>query len=490
MTIHPLRSLPVTALALLLAAAAPQASASGFQLRDQSGSGQGNAYAGISAGGSDISSMFFNPATLTRFEGNRLQIGITEIMPSSKLSGGSASRTGIPGPISGAASTGNIASSATLPTFYSMWSASPDLKFGLSVNVPFGLTTTYDANWAGRYQAVKSHLETLDITPTVAYRMGKEWSIGGSFVARRAKAELSQALDLGYATAGYLGGLQTKDPNGNPVTVNNPGIVAPGQEDGFVDVQGSGWAYGYKLGLLYEPSDTLHFGLGYQSAIKETVKGSATFNTSALQAQIPALEAAQPNQYSLGLLNGALGALVPQTANGAASATVRLPSTISLGASYDVSKTLSLAAEISDTKWSGFRELRVRFSNPGAQPDSYTTENWKDALFVAVGATYHSDSAWTYRAGLALDKSPVPDNTRTARIPDADRTWLSGGVSYQFNKSFGVDAGYSHLFCKNSTIDQKAASDSTNPQAPLRGSLSGTYKNSIDILSVQARLSF
>ena len=53
-------SLPVSTLAFLLAAAAaPQAAASGFQLRDQSGSGQGNSYAGISAGGTDISSMFF-----------------------------------------------------------------------------------------------------------------------------------------------------------------------------------------------------------------------------------------------------------------------------------------------------------------------------------------------------------------------------------------------------------------------------------------------
>ena len=89
----------LTALALALGGMlASRAAASGYQLRDQSASGQGNAYAGISAGGSDISSMFFNPATLVRFNDNRLQLGLTEIMPSSRLQDGTATRPGLPPP--------------------------------------------------------------------------------------------------------------------------------------------------------------------------------------------------------------------------------------------------------------------------------------------------------------------------------------------------------------------------------------------------------
>jgi len=486
-------SLPMTTLALVLGVtAAPRAWASGFQLRDQSGSGQGTAYAGMSAGGSDISGMFFNPATLTRFEGNQVQAGLTEILPTSKTSRVSASQPavsslGIAGTsISGASSSGNIASSATLPTLYAMWSVSPDFKLGLAVNVPFGLTTTYNSGWAGRYQAVKSHLETLDITPTAAWRLDSKWSLGLALVARRAKAELSQGLDMGYATGEYL----TAAAASHSATINGLSAVHSGSADGSVDVRGSSWALGFKLGVLYEPSASLHIGLGYQSAIRETLKGTATFNTSAIQTQMGGLAAANAsNSTGLAVLQGASKVLAPQTANGSVSAVVRLPATISLGAIYDLSSALSLSAELSDTQWSSFKELRVQFSNPAAQPDSVTEEKWKDALFMALGATYHPGTAWTYRVGVAKDNSPVKAGYRTPRIPDADRTWLSAGLSYQFTPAFGIDAGYSHLFCKDSTVDLQGSGSMTSAEYG-KGNLTATYKNSIDVLAVQARYKF
>ncbi|MDR3672626.1 MAG: outer membrane protein transport protein [Holophaga sp.] len=477
---------------LLAVAGAPQAAASGFQLRDQSGSGQGTAYAGISAGGSDISSMFFNPAAMIRFEGNQLQVGLTEIVPSSKFSASNASYSA-GGTIQGSTSTGNIASSATLPTLYGMWTVSPDLRLGLSVNVPFGLTTSYDSGWAGRYQAMKSHLETLDISPSIAYRLDSKWSVGLAIVARRAKAELSQGIDMGSEAATTLTGITP--PSGSSHIVNpSSGGFSAGSSDGSVDVRGSSWAYGYKLGVIYEASPKLHLGLGYQSEIRETIKGSATFNVpSSVASSFGAVAAANSSNswaYGTNGSNGAIGAIASalstQTASGSASALLVLPATISLGVIYDVSSTLSLALEISDTQWSSFKELRVKFYNSSAQPDSTITENWKDALFVALGATYHPAGKWTYRAGIAKDNSPVPDSTRNPRIPDADRVWVSCGVGYQFTKAFVMDAGYSHLFCKDSTINLQGGSNAGYYQ----GNLSGTYKNTIDVLALQARYTF
>jgi long-chain fatty acid transport protein len=471
---------------LLAGALAPRAAASGFQLRDQSGSGQGNAYAGVSAGGSDVSSMFFNPAAMTRFKGNHLQIGMTAIAPDSKFSDGAATRSAVAGgtPISGPTSTGNIAKSAVIPTIYGMWSVDEDLKLGLSVNVPFGLTTEYDPAWAGRYQAIRSHLETLDIAPSIAYRLDPKWSVGFTLVARHAKAELSQAIDIGAQAQLAIAGAGLV----NPVVGGAP-VVSGGAADGTATVNGSAWAYGYKLGFLYEPSETLHLGLGYQSPIRETIKGDVTFSvpTSTLTAGMGVIAAANPTRgATITALSQALGR---GTANGPASAVLKMPATFSLGAIWDMSPTLALAGELAWTKWSTFHELRVQFANPGTQPDSVTDENWKDTLFLALGATCHPEGAWTYRLGVALDKSPVPDATRTPRIPDADRTWASAGVSYQFTKAFGVDAGYSHLFAKKSTVNLQSGSNPAD-SAFFRGNLTGTYKNSIDILSVQARIAF
>jgi long-chain fatty acid transport protein len=309
--------------------------------------------------------------------------------------------------------------------------------------------------------------------------------VGFAFVARQAKAELSQGLDFGYQAAAAIGA--QVGPGG--ATISNPGIVTPGAADGSVDINGSSWAYGLRLGLLYEASDKLHFGFGYQSEIKETIKGTASFNVPGTVGQgLGALAGLPANSgpFQQGAL-AALGAgFAAQTANGSASALLVLPATMSLGMIYDVSSTFSLAAELSQTKWSAFKELRVKFANAAVQPDSVITENWKDALFVAVGATCHPEGPWTYRAGLALDQTPVPDSTRNPRIPDADRTWVSGGVGYQFTKQFGVDAGYSHLFCKDSTVNLQGGGNTP----VFNGNLSGTYNNSIDVLALQARLKF
>jgi long-chain fatty acid transport protein len=350
------------------------------------------------------------------------------------------------------------------------------------VNVPFGLTTEYDPSWAGRYQAIKSHLETLDIAPTLAYKLDDQWSVGVALVARHAKAELSQALD--YGRSAQLA-LDQATAQGLPLPLN---AVQGGALEGTADVRGDSWAYGYRLGLMFDPNPKLHLGMGYQSRIRETLKGSVTFSgTQAAAAALGQLAQAYPSAAAGISLLGTTFAR--QTADGSASAVVNLPSTLSLGASYDATPTLSLAAEVAQTRWSNFHELRVRFSNQAQQPDSVTNENWKDSMFYALGATCHPGGAWTYRVGVALDKTPVSDATRTPRIPDADRTWVSFGASWQATPWFGLDAGYTHLFCKNSTVNLQAGGDPTN-QDFTRGNLSGTYKNSIDVLALQARFSF
>jgi long-chain fatty acid transport protein len=489
-------------LAFIIVAAGIPASASGFQLREQGASGQGQSYAGISAGGSDISSMFFNPANLTRYDGFQLNLGFTNILPSTKFSDGAASRSMIPSaspfsPVSGPASTGNAALSAVTPTVYAMWSLTKDLKVGISLNVPYGLTTEYDANWIGRYHALRSHLETMDITPTVAYRFSDQWSGGLSFVARQAKAELSQAVDFGYQAYGLVGQIQKVDPtfsNLNPIT--HAPIVTPGAADGSVFVKGDSWAYGFKAGVLFEPTKTLRVGLGYQSAMKEKIKGTATFTipstASAGLAGLATINAG--HTASLTEMNTVFAA---GTANGPVSAELNLPSCLSLGLAYDLSPTFTLSAEVQRTQWSTFEELRLKFDNNHllpdgvnySQPDQPTTEKWTDTTFVSVGAACHPGNGWTYRLGLAMDKAPVDTATRTPRIPDADRTWISAGTSYQFSKTFGLDFGYTHIIAKDSTVNLSGGTDTASADF-FKGNLSGTYKNAIDIWALQARWSF
>jgi len=466
-----------TTLALILAGlAAPQAQASGFQLREQSPSAQGNAFAGITAKGSDIGSMFFNPATMTAFEGFQVVAGLSYVAPKAELGGATATRATLSGPlapfggttITGPASHPDAANNAVLPNFYAMWSLSKDFKLGLSVNAPFGLVTEYDANFIGRYHALKSDLKTVDVALNAAYRIHPALSIGASAIYRKVDAELSNAVDFGQIA--FLGLAQA----GNPAYTNFAPSSTAAPFDGKATVKGDTSVFGYKLGLTYQPVETVHLGLAYQGATKPKVEGTIHYEYPTLAAPLAAA------------LQAVVSAPTANLVNGTATAEVELPDMTSLGLSWDVTPDVSVAFEAARTGWSKFKELNVKFGS--GQADSVTHENWRNTMYCALGATWKSTEALTLRAGLATDQGAVEDAYRTPRIPDGNRTWFSGGLSYAFSKSLGVDFAYTHITVKEGPLALRAGTP-TNSDF-FRGNLNGAFKNSIDILAVAARFSF
>jgi len=180
------RLLGMTALAGVCAAAAypaSDASAAGFALKEQSAAALGNAFAGATAGAEDITYMFFNPAGLTRHEGHQAAVVLSYIIPKAETNdavyvfGGSGVQDG--------------GESALVPAAYFMWSLSPDLKLGLGINAPFGLKTDYDPTWAGRAYAIESEVKTININPTVAYKLNEMVSIGAGLQIQYADVTLS-----------------------------------------------------------------------------------------------------------------------------------------------------------------------------------------------------------------------------------------------------------------------------------------------------------
>ena len=151
-----------------------------------------------------------------------------------------------------------------------------------------------------------------------------------------------------------------------------------------------------------------------------------------------------------------------------------MPDSFSASMLHRIDDKRDILADASWTRWSVFQQLDVKRANGTTL--SSTPENWKNTWRVSVGANHHYNAQWTSRVGLAYDQSPVSDTYRTARVPDADRTWLALGGQYKPAKDSAVDFGYAHLFVRDATINQSAAG---------AGTLTGTYKNSVDILSVQ-----
>jgi long-chain fatty acid transport protein len=418
------------------------AAASGFALIEQSGSGLGNAYAGGAAGAEDASTIFYNPAGMSQLKGKQVVVAGNMIKPSAKFSDTGSTPAALQ-PTGG--NGGDAGSWALVPNAYFAMEMNPQTRVGLGINVPFGLMTEYDADWIGRFQAIKSKLQAVNLNPSVSYDLNETVSLGAGLNYQHITGDLTSAVNYS-ALAFQAGGL--------PLL----GAIGGAGVEGLSTISGSDSAWGYNLGALFNLDPKTRIGIAYRSKIKYTLEGTIAFTN------VPAMLSTSP------LL-----------ANGAVTLPITMPDTFSLSGFHQLDDSWDVMADATWTGWSVLQQLKIdRTSGTNVLT---VQENWKNTWRVSAGTSYRYNEQWKARAGLAFDQAPVSDTYRTARIPDNDRTWLSVGGQYKPSRESALDFGYAHLFVKDSTIaDMQAASG--------KGDLVGTYKNSVDIVSVQYAYSF
>lgn len=437
----------------LLCLSAGSAMGAGFSLIEQGVSGLGNAYAGGAAVAEDTTTVFFNPAGMTRLSGQQASVAAHVIIPSAKFSNEGSTHvlqgvSGIP-LLGGNGGDGGV--TKVIPNAYYTIKVNDRLSLGLGVNAPFGLSTDYDHDWVGRYHAWKSEVFTVNINPSIAYKITDQLSAGAGVSFQYFKAKLSNAIDFGTLDA--LGRL------GLPAGALH---LAPQMSDGSVSLEGDSWGFGYNLGLLYEFTGNTRVGVAYRSRIKQKLEGDAEFSN------VPA-----------GL------APVPVFKSSGVKADITVPDSLSMSFFHSFTPQWSVMADVTWTNWSLFKELRVRFDNPN-QPDSVTTESWQDSWRYSLGVTYVPDPRWVLRAGIAYDTAAVADaQHRTPRIPDNDRFWTALGLGYKVSQAVSFDLGYAHLFINDSRIDQTATGENA-----VRGGLQGSFETHIDIISAQINVKF
>jgi len=410
--------------------------AAGFQLIENSARGQGNAFAGAAATANDASTVWFNPAGMTKLKNKQISVVGHIIVPNSEFTN-DGSTDGLGNLLSGADDEGG--STALVGNFYWVTDVGAT-KFGLGVTTPFGLTTEYNDNWIGRYHAVKTAMSTINFNPSIAREVTDKLSIGGGINILLADIELTSAVDFGSL------------------------LGAPQQVDGFADLTADNltfneFAWGINLGMTYDFTKETRLGIAWRSEVEVAAEGKAKFSVPAAAAPVLGSGAFQDTRLQ---------------------AKVTLPQSLSVSVKHGMGD-VTLLADVSWIGWSSFEELRIQYANP-FQPDSVTTEAWEDTFRYSIGADYKLNKKMTLRTGIAYDESPIPDpQHRTPRIPGNDRTWLSFGMTYEMSPALIMDIGYSHLFVRDAKIDHTLESS----QSPLNATLAGNYEATVDILSAQ-----
>jgi long-chain fatty acid transport protein len=243
------------------------ASASGFALIEQSSSGLGNAYAGGSAIAEDASTVYFNPAGMANIKGSQVLVAVHAIKPSAQFSdtGSTATVTD---------NGGDAGSLALVPSLYLVGDINEQWKYGIGVSSPFGLKTEYTSTWTGRYLAIKSELKTVNVNPSISYRMNDMVSLGFGLDAQYAEATLTKS----------------------------------GGGAGEVKVTGNDWAYGANIGALFQVNKELRIGAAYRSSIKHSLKGDVTFAIATINNGAVTADVEVPDTFSLSFVD----AITPQ----------------------------------------------------------------------------------------------------------------------------------------------------------------------------------
>jgi len=408
--------------------AAADARAGGFEIREESAEGMGDAFAGETAKAYGPNTAFYNPAGMTRLSGHSLAQTGSWIQPNVQFSG---TNTGVPN--QAGATSGSQGGQAVKPagagSTFGVYSVSPDLKIGLSVAVPFGMRSHYQADWVGRYQALATSITDYEFQPSIAYKLTDKLSIGGGPRLSLMTASMSNMVNQ----------------------------AALGLGDAKVTVKGDDWGVGYTLGTLYEFNEHTRVGLNYRSRIQYKMDGK-------IQADG---------------LSSALGVGGSQNA----TAKLTLPDKVNVGIYHEVNDRLALVSDISWTHWSLFDTLNVAGDQGMSSNYRY---KWKNTWFASVGADYRLDERWVVRTGFAFDQTPTKDATRDARLPDSNRYWLSAGASYFVTPDTSVHLGYAHIFMDAAKVNYSANKDSTIGS----GTLSGTYGSSVNLVSVSLSKNF
>ena len=381
----------------VLGIATVSAQAGGFAVREQSAYAQGTSYAGIAAGGA-LSSMFWNPSTMTQFKGKHSEMDFASIFPHASHSFSSASLGAFD---SAPSNSGNY---GLVPTSYSSWQLNDRLWIGLSSNAPFGLSVNFPQVWAGSAYGQNASLKTMNFAPSVAYKINDWISVGAGVQIQYAKASYGMFLGLNRLSALY-------------------GTLS-----------GAGWAWGWTAGVTLTPFRQTQVGIGYRSAIDQKLNGN--------------LELPPGVPFS-----------TPFSTPGSINLTLNLPDTLTVGLRQGIGDRFTLLAGFEWANWSRIGTSHVLQPNGSPALIGLAAVNlpfeYSDGYLYSLGGEYMVDHALTLRAGIAYEKSPITDGVRTPRLPDDNRMWYSAGLSYRPPAFDGLifDLAYSFIDVKDAPIN-------------------------------------
>jgi long-chain fatty acid transport protein len=378
------QKLRVGTIALLGASAAAitVAHAGGFAVREQSAYYQGMSFAGAGTGDT-LSSMYWNSAAAASVDGMNSETHVSLIIPQSEIEATAPFTS----------KSGDIADPAVVPASYANYQLNDQLYLGIGINSGFGLVTKPDnTSWIGSAIAITSDVFTLNVNPTIAYKITPELAIG-----------------VGVQVE-YL-----------DVRLNNG---APFRRSADLDDIG----IGATAGVSWTPAAGTHIGVGYRSAVSFDLEGDYASAFTLGANRTAQAELTLPDMVTVGLrqsLSERLDLLVgyewtnwsrvgtiPVDIQGGLSEALRLE--------YDDGHFISAGLEYDYTPETAFRIGVAWEKSPISDEERNVLVPDTDRIWLSVGATHKLTEKATIDIGythIFADDAPICRNLSAGAAP-------------------------------------------------------------------------
>jgi long-subunit fatty acid transport protein len=280
---------------------------------------------------------------------------------------------------------------------------------GLGAFTPGGFATDYEMN--GPFpllgnQKYKSFGSLLRILPGVAHRVNERLSVGGTLGVAVSHTELEGPH---FLQSGPLTGTPT-----------------------LMDMQATGAALTWSLGMQYVWTECTTVGLTYQSETR--------FNH-----------------------DGHTRTFVPTVGQSTFDTTLDMtwPRALTLGVRHELSACHIAAVDIIWYDWSSaFDQAGLHLTNPtnpifAALLPAGLNEQfpllWRDSVSVRVGLERYLCRHRVIRAGYTFNSNPIPNATLTPYIPSFAQHVVGGGFGW-YHGGWETDVAYQYFFAPSQTV--------------------------------------
>ena len=300
------------------------------------------------------------------------------------------------------------------------------LTYGLGVFAQGGMGTEYGANSflaAGSGSPVRSELGVGNVIFPVAYQVNPNLTVGAQLKFMWSSLDLRMAAtpaQLGAMVTGGSGNLGAAllDPAG-PLSTATWARIDFSDDNDFTGAAKS-TGFGAALGMTYKVNKDVVVGASYQ--FKSALNDMETGGSSASMTANP-------------------GAAPIATFDDAGKITVidfQMPSVFAVGASWQASPALLLAADLKYIGWNdAMKSFKMRYDSTGVggSVSFAMQQEWKDQAVLNLGMAWKANEALTLRAGLNLAGNPIPDNFVNPLFPATVKNHVTLGLGYQVSKA-------------------------------------------------------